>query len=77
MAERDRSLHCCARQIATAHGKVHMDVGEHFGFGIRTLRCDFHATTVYRMATAFQNQHHVVRGTAAHAHQQQLHRACR
>ena len=77
MAHGDGALHRGARDAFARHGEVHVDAGEHPGFDLGAVGLKLDRAAAHIVATALQNQYHVVGGAAARARQQQFQRARR
>ena len=72
MAHGDGAFNHCGGNAFAAHREVHVDGGEDFRVGGGPLGTELDAATHDLVATALQDQDHVISGAAARACQQQL-----
>jgi len=73
MRQRNGAFHRGRRHAAPADDEVHVDAGEHLGVLGGTFGGHLHLTAAHVVAPAFQDQHDVVRGTAARASEHGFH----
>ena len=75
MAHGDGALHRSCRQASAAHREVHVDLGEYFRVDLGTFTGELYAAALHIVATALEDQDHVIGGASTGTGQHGFHGA--